>query len=62
MMVLVVEEQTVLLTVCNTFTTSVLKKIMMVVGLGGLPVLRKNLLADSACSGWGFTHDIYLKQ
>jgi len=45
MMVLVVEEQTVLLTVCNIFTSSVLKKIMMVLGLGGVPVLRKNLLA-----------------
>jgi hypothetical protein len=58
MVVLVVEEQTVLLTVCNIFTSSVFKKIIMVVGLGGLPASRKTLLADSACSGWGVTLDV----
>jgi hypothetical protein len=58
MMVLLVEEQTVLLTVCSIFTSSVLKKIVMVVGLWDLPASRKNLLADSACSGCGFTHDV----
>ena len=57
MMILLVEEQSVLLIVCNSFTF-VLMKVTMVVGLGGLLASRETILADSACSGWVVTRDV----